>query len=158
MCRSLLNLWQRLLLPIWQRLHLSIYSSPSTEANCRAGILPPSEYRVNMPSPETGPGATFPHSNHSSPNSWLSQKVRMCAQAIGVSVDNVKEGGDTLIAFANERDMPYKSVSRRKGLKRKGGRELQSLTCSINYDDQPSQNSSSLNAANRVRDFVNSHQ
>ena len=82
----------------------------------------------------------------------------MCGQAIGVSVDNVKEGWDTLIAFANERDMSNKSVSQKKGLKRKGGRELQSLTCSINYDNRPSQNSSSLNVANRVRDFVNSHQ
>ena len=65
-----------------------------------------------------------------------------------MSADNVKEGWESLIAFANERDMYNKFISRIKGSKRKGSRELQSLSCSINYDNLPSQNSSSLNVVN----------
>ncbi|XXG77118.1 hypothetical protein AAC387_Pa08g1342 [Persea americana] len=39
-----------------------------------------------------------------SPNSWLHQKIRACGEAIGISVDNSKEGWDSLITFAKDRD------------------------------------------------------
>lgn len=98
--------------------------STPTEAHCRAEIFssrhsPPSEDRVNMPYPKAGPSATFYPSNQSPSNSWLSQKVIMCGQAIGVLVDNVKEGWESLVAFANERDTSKKHVHRKKGFKRK---------------------------------------
>ena len=81
--------------------------------------------------------------------------MRICGEAIGVSIENSKGGWDNLIAFANESDNLGKSGSLKKSIKRKGSRELHNLSCSINYDKRHHDSSPSFQLVSRVGDTQN---
>lgn len=57
---------------------------------------------------------------------------------MGVSIENCKGGWDALVSFAQERDCQDKEAIVKEEPRRKGSRELQSLVCSINYENSNS--------------------
>lgn len=75
-------------------------------------------------------------------NSWLSVKMKECGdvkmkeceEAVGITVDNNKGGRNSLLAFAHRREQENRKAFDSERIKRKGSWELQSLTCSINYE------------------------
>lgn len=62
---------------------------------------------------------------------------------MGVSVDRCKGGWEAVVAFAEEKDCQNKEAIARERSKRKGARELQSLACSITYENSKSRHGTS---------------
>lgn len=84
---------------------------------------------------------------------WLENKVVQCGKDTGVTVDSTAWGWDGLIQFAKERDMQNKGELDTGMSKRKEGRELHGLNCSINYDKIRKQEEKRSRARNGVKDI-----
>lgn len=65
-------------------------------------------------------------------DSWLPQKVVQCGKAVGLSVDCCHGGWSGVLRFVEDRENPDKERSVGSKFKKKGMRELQNLSTSIN--------------------------
>ena len=65
---------------------------------------------------------------------WMPHRVIQCAKAIGMTMEGTSGGWNSLVEFAQSRERENQKEMRHRKFKRKGGRELNSLSCSINYD------------------------
>lgn len=64
----------------------------------------------------------------------MSHRVIRCAKAIGVTAEGSHGGWKSLVEFAQSREGQNQEEKRNRKSKRKGEGELNSLSCSINYD------------------------
>lgn len=69
-----------------------------------------------------------------SQHQWLTDKMKECGEAVGISVDTSKAGQGKLIAFAHGREKENRTTLTLERSNKKGSRELHNLSCSINYD------------------------
>lgn len=65
---------------------------------------------------------------------WSPHKVVHCAKAVGVTVEDSNGGWNPLVEFVQRWERLNQEEKRGMKYKRKGIRELKSLSCSINYD------------------------
>eukprot|EP00268_Persea_americana_P061286 TRINITY_DN7726_c1_g1_i2.p2 TRINITY_DN7726_c1_g1~~TRINITY_DN7726_c1_g1_i2.p2 ORF type:complete len:121 (-),score=34.41 TRINITY_DN7726_c1_g1_i2:429-791(-) len=65
---------------------------------------------------------------------WLPQNIIQCGKATGVLVDESRGGWSAMVEFAQRREEQNREELRKENAKRKGERELNSLSCSINYE------------------------
>lgn len=61
------------------------------------------------------------------------KKIKECGEVVGISVVNSNGGWDKLIAFAHDRERKNRKALAQERSRKKRSRELQSLSCSINY-------------------------